>query len=93
MDITKIDDIKSKIHYEVGRTEPPEGFPKFHDIPKGRYTSQEFFDLEQKHVFSDSWVVAGREDQIPNVGDFFTFKKLEEPMLLIRGKDGVIRSF
>ena len=60
MDIPKINDIKSKIHYEVSRTKPPEGFPKFHDIPKGRYTSQEFYELEQKYVFSDSWVVAGR---------------------------------
>tara|TARA_B100000214_G_scaffold130411_1_gene92715 strand:+ start:2000 stop:3265 length:1266 start_codon:yes stop_codon:yes gene_type:complete len=93
MNITKINEIKSKIHYEVGRTKPPEGFPKFHDIPKGRYTSQEFYDLEQKYVFSDSWVVAGREDQIPRPGDFFTFKKLGEPMLLIRGKDGLIRCF
>ena len=93
MNITKINEIKNKIHYEVGRTKPPEGFPKFHDIPKGRYTSQEFYDLEQKYVFSDSWVVAGREDQIPSPGDFFTFKKLGEPMLLIRGKDGLIRCF
>ena len=89
MDIPKINDIKSKIHYEVSRTKPPEGFPKFHDIPKGRYTSQEFYELEQKYVFSDSWVVAGREDQIPSVGDFFTFKKLGEPMLLIDERTGL----
>ena len=30
----QIDEIKSKIHYEVGRTEPPEGFPKFMTFQK-----------------------------------------------------------
>ena len=54
MDTSKITQIKDQIHYEVARTEPPEGFPRFHDIPKGRYTSQEFYDLEQQHIFSNT---------------------------------------
>ena len=46
MDSKTINEIKEKIHYEVSRTAPPEGFPKFHDIPKERYTSDEFYELE-----------------------------------------------
>ena len=46
-----------------------------------------------EYVFNDSWVIAGRVEEIPNSGDYFTFKKLKEPMIIIRGADGVIRCF
>ena len=93
MDSKTINEIKEKIHYEISRTAPPEGFPKFHDIPKERYTTDEFYELEMEYVFNDSWVIAGRVEEIPNPGDYFTFKKLKEPMIVIRGADGVIRCF
>ena len=93
MDSKTINEIKEKIHYEVSRTAPPEGFPKFHDIPKERYTTDEFYELEMEYVFNDSWVIAGRVEEIPNPGDYFTFKKLKEPMIVIRGADGAIRCF
>ncbi len=93
MESLTIKKIKEKIHYEVNRTAPPEGFPKFHDIPRGRYVSDEFYDLEQKYVFGNSWVIAGREEEIPKKGDFFTFKKLGEPMIVIRGNDDQVRCF
>ena len=93
MRITTVQEIKEKIHYEISRTAPPEGFPKFHDIPRGRYVSEEFYNLEQEFVFANSWVIAGREDDVLEPGDFITFKKLGEPMLIIRGKDGKVRCF
>ena len=93
MDAQTVESIKRKIRYESERTAPPEGFPKFHDIPKERYISDEFHELELEHVFGKSWLIAGRVEDIPNPGDYFTFKKLKEPMIIVRGADGEIRCF
>ena len=85
--------LTAEMHYEFDRTAPPDGFPKFHDIPVERFTSDEFWDLEQKYLWPKSWVLAGRAEDIPNVGDFFTFDDLGVPILLIRGKDLQVRAF
>ena len=49
-----------RMRYEFARTAPPEGFPRFPDIPVGRYTSDDFWELEQKHLWPKVWVIAGR---------------------------------
>ncbi len=85
--------LTQQMQYEFDRTAPPEGFPKFHDIPVERFTSDEFWELEQKYLWPRSWVIAGRSEDIPNVGDFFTFDDLGVPIILIRGKDSQIRAF
>ena len=85
--------LTQQMQYEFDRTAPPDGFPKFHDIPVQRFTSDEFWDLEQKYLWPRSWVIAGRSEDIPNVGDFFTFDDLGVPILLIRGKDLQVRAF
>lgn len=93
MDQALIDRIKADMHYEFARTAPPEGFPKFPDIPIGRHLSDEFFELEQEHVFGKSWVLAGREEDVAEPGDYFVFKDLKDPLLVVRGTDGVVRCF
>ena len=85
--------LTQQMQYEFDRAAPPEGFPKFHDIPVERFTSDEFWELEQKYLWPRSWVIAGRSEDIPNVGDFFTFDDLGVPILLIRGKDSQVRAF
>ena len=85
--------LTQQMQYEFDRTAPPDGFPKFHDIPVERFTSDEFWELEQKYLWPRSWVIAGRSEDIPNVGDFFTFDDLGVPILLIRGKDLQVRAF
>lgn len=93
MDEQLISRLTQEMHYEFARTSPPEGFPQFHDIPVSRFTDDQFWDLEQKYLWPRSWVLAGRVEDIPNVGDFFTFDSLGPPMLLIRGRDHEIRAF
>jgi phenylpropionate dioxygenase-like ring-hydroxylating dioxygenase large terminal subunit len=93
MDQALIDRIKADMGYEFGRTSPPEGFPKFHDIPTGRHISQEFHDLEQEYLWPKTWVMAGRVEDIPEPGDYYVFKELGDPLLVIRGTDREIRCF
>ena len=93
MDQALIDRIKAQMYYEFDREAPPEGFPAFHDIPTTRHISQEFHDLEQEHLWPRVWVMAGRAEDIPNPGDYFQFKDLGVPLLVVRGTDGEVRCF
>ncbi|MGI9596926.1 MAG: aromatic ring-hydroxylating oxygenase subunit alpha, partial [Acidimicrobiales bacterium] len=93
MDHELIERIKADMAYEFARTEPPVGFPAFHDIPIGRHISREFHDLEQEHLWPRTWVMAGRAEDIPDPGDYFQFKDLGVPLLVVRGTDGEIRCF
>lgn len=85
--------LTAAMRYEYDRTAPPDGFPAFPDIPVARFTSDEFWELERTHVWPRTWVVAGRTDDIPNPGDFFTFELLGPPMIVVRGRDGAVRAF
>ena len=40
-------------------------------MPKEIYTSDEILDLENSLIFSKEWICAGRETEIPKVGDYF----------------------
>ncbi len=93
MDQALIDRIKADMRYEFAREAPPEGFPGFHDISTARHISQEFHELEQEHLWPKTWVMAGRAEDIPEPGDYFQFKDLGVPLLVVRGTDGVIRCF
>lgn len=93
MDTALIDRLHREMQYEFSRTAPPHGFPAFHDIPAGRYTSDEFYALEREHLWPHVWVLAGRVEDIAGVGDFFTFDDLGVPVLIVRGKDDVVRAF
>ena len=42
-------------------------------IPKERYLSREFLDLEYERMWSRVWQVACREEEIPNVGDYVEY--------------------
>ena len=88
-----MDRIRDDMRYEFSRPGPPEGFPAFPDIPTGRHTSDLFYELEQTHVWPNVWVLAGRENEIPHPGDYLLFDKLGVPLLVIRGRDGVVRCF
>ena len=60
-------------------------------LPPVCYTSPEFFGFEMESIWSHDWIAVGREDQIPNPGDFFTLTMAGEPLLVVRGNDGATR--
>lgn len=64
-------------------------------IPVEPCVSPEFFDKEMDKVFKKTWLKVARVEEIPNAGDY-KVKKLafaHTSVILIRGKDGVIRGF
>ncbi|MEL6891165.1 MAG: aromatic ring-hydroxylating dioxygenase subunit alpha [Actinomycetota bacterium] len=93
MDPALVERIKADMTYEFARTAPPDGFPAFHDIPTERHTSEAFHELEQEHFWPKTWVIAAREEDVPNPGDYVTFDDLGVPLLIVRGTDGRINCF
>lgn len=93
MDALTVERLKSGMRYEAERTAPPDGFPKLPVIPGGRYTDPDFLALEQEHLWRKSWLYACHTDEIPEPGSFYLFKRTGSPVLVLRGKDGVIRAF
>lgn len=61
-------------------------------LPKQAYMSAAFYEFEKEAVFMHSWLCVGRVQQLPNVGDYMAVTLLDEPLLIVRGKDGKIRA-
>ena len=58
----QVKQLRALMEYEAARKEPPRAFPVLPDIPAGRYTDQRFYDLEQKHIWRKTWLLAGHID-------------------------------
>lgn len=61
--------------------------------PSSWYTDSLIFGLEQRTVFSRSWQLVGRSDQVRSPGQYVTCDIAGEPILVIRGNDSVLRGF
>lgn len=57
------------------------------------YTDPTVFALEKERTFSRTWQVAGHASQVTNPGDYFTTELVGEPLLFVRGLDGMLRGF
>jgi len=62
-------------------------------IPRDRYLSYEFHRLEIEHVWSRTWQMACREEQLPEVGSHVVYDVGDLSLIVIRGHDGAIRAF
>ncbi|MBV9156728.1 MAG: Rieske 2Fe-2S domain-containing protein [Acidobacteriaceae bacterium] len=62
-------------------------------IPASWYTMPEMLNLEWQAVFARTWQVIGRIDQLSEPGDYVTADVAGEPVLAVRGADGVLRAF
>ncbi len=62
-------------------------------IPSSWYTDARIFELEQQTVFSHSWQVAARIDQLKKIGDYVTSEIGGEPIVIVRGNDNRLRGF
>ena len=89
----EIQALRELMEYESQREAPPEGFPRFPDLPGGRYTSQVFYDLEMEHLWKKSWLFAGHLDQIPEPGCFRLWESAGQPVVLVHAQSGNINAF
>ncbi len=62
-------------------------------LPNAAYTSAAFFQQEQDTVFRNTWVFAAFVHQFDNIGDMIPIEVCGQPVVLVRGGDGKIRTF
>jgi phenylpropionate dioxygenase-like ring-hydroxylating dioxygenase large terminal subunit len=65
-------------------------------VPLEAYISPEYFQQEKEKIFKQAWINVGRvSSHIPNPGDYMVRQLdfLNAPILIVHGRDGVIRAF
>lgn len=62
-------------------------------IPVDRYVDPAFMELEDKKIWSKTWLLVGAVCDVAEPGDYFVFENLRESILVTRADDGEIRAF
>ena len=82
-------DIFDPAHYEKVRLPPLEA----ETLPPWCYSSEEFYRREMERIFMRSWLIVGREEQVEYPGDYRSVEIAGVPIIIVRGKDKVVRAF
>lgn len=61
--------------------------------PSSWYGDRRVLDLEKASVFTCSWQIVGRRDQVLTPGQYLTTQVASEPILILRGNDHKLRGF
>jgi phenylpropionate dioxygenase-like ring-hydroxylating dioxygenase large terminal subunit len=59
-------------------------------VPKTRYTTRDFARREWDHMWTRTWLCAGRVSDLARAGDYFTFEFGAESILVIKQHDGSV---
>ena len=62
-------------------------------IPGSWYTDPRVAALESRTVFSRTWQMVGRVEQVREPGQYVTTEVAGEPIVVVRGQDRVLRAF
>jgi Rieske 2Fe-2S family protein len=57
------------------------------------YRSLEWFDCEQRILFTASWHLAATDEEVAQPGDYVTITAGSDPLVVVRGLDGNLRAF
>ena len=76
---------------ELRRTIKP--LAEAHTLPPWCYTSESFYAAEVRQLFMQEWLGVARIDEIPNPGDYLCVDIAEQPIVVLRDRDGEIRAF
>ncbi len=93
MDADYLARFRERQAYETDRSAPPPGFPVLPPVPLGRYTDPEFYALERDRLFRRSWLYAGHDSELADVGSYKLVDILGAAVLLVRGQDLQVRAF
>jgi phenylpropionate dioxygenase-like ring-hydroxylating dioxygenase large terminal subunit len=62
-------------------------------IPVKNYVSPEFYEREIEHVFTKTWLNVALTHEVKDPGSYVVKDVLGKSIVVVRGKDGVIRAF
>ncbi len=61
-------------------------------LPFQSYRDPEYFDVEQREIFGSDWVFVCTDADLPSAGDYHALVIADEPLVVIRGKNGELRA-
>jgi choline monooxygenase len=62
-------------------------------IPSGWYTDPRFHELDKEFIFARTWQGVGHLGRVQNSGDYFVATVADNPIIVVRGKEGELRAF
>ncbi|MCE2389912.1 MAG: aromatic ring-hydroxylating dioxygenase subunit alpha [Proteobacteria bacterium] len=62
-------------------------------IPKRRYTSRSFFELEMRKLWPRVWQVAGREDELRETGSYLEYRIGDQSVLVVRVDPDTLKAY
>src|SRR5690349_594057 len=62
-------------------------------LPGRAYHDDAIHAFELERFFGHDWVVVAREEDAPDPGTYFLAEVADEPLILVRGRDGELRGF
>ncbi|MFW1485218.1 Rieske 2Fe-2S domain-containing protein, partial [Vibrio parahaemolyticus] len=58
---------------------------------RAAYLSERYFAHESERVLAASWLCVAHVSQLPEIGSYLTLDLLDEPLVVVRGNDRVVR--
>jgi phenylpropionate dioxygenase-like ring-hydroxylating dioxygenase large terminal subunit len=55
------------------------------------FTDPAVYELEQERIFGQTWLFVAHDTEIPHPGDYVTRVMGEDPVIVARGADGIVR--
>lgn len=61
-------------------------------MPGEFYWSEDFLELEREQLFRKKWICLGREEEIPELGDYFATDLVAEPIIIVRTAANTVKA-
>ncbi len=62
-------------------------------LPKRAYHDPAFFDWERANLLRRDWIMVAREEEVAEPGSYTLVELDDDPLIVVRGRDGVLRAF
>ena len=62
-------------------------------LPMRAYHDPAIFAWERANVLRRDWLMVAREEEVPDPGAYLLVELDDDPLIVVRGRDGVLRAF
>jgi phenylpropionate dioxygenase-like ring-hydroxylating dioxygenase large terminal subunit len=63
------------------------------DVPKSRYTSPAFAELENRYMWTSTWQMACTVDEVARPGDHVVYDVADQSLIVVRTNSGAVKAF
>jgi Rieske 2Fe-2S family protein len=66
--------------------------PEMYSLAQDFYLDPDIYERDVERIFMNSWLYAGHQSEIPNVGDWFLFDLADESVIIVRSAKSEINA-